>query len=118
MTAAEDTLSADLHPALKARKLCHCLFLVIEQVVYADMTVCQILFAVVTERKRPPLDAFDACAAAKPADAELVMRYRELMERCWSDEASLRPSFPDIISELSPIHNALKRRASGSRPLG
>jgi hypothetical protein len=78
---------------------------------YRNMAFHQIFFAVVNERKRLPLDAFDRCLEQRPADAAIILPYRDLMQRCW-DEAPQRPPFCHIVQELKRLKNILADRAA------
>ena len=54
----------------------------------------QVGFAVVTEGKRPPLDAVHSCYPT-----ECV----ELMQECWATDAAARPTFVEIMERISSI---------------
>ncbi len=87
----------------------------VRQVVYAGMNYGQIFFAVINERRRPPLEAFEVRAAEAPADAAVIAQYRDLMTRCWDDDAAQRPLSSDVLSELSAIHKLVKKRGLEGR---
>lgn len=81
------------------------------------MTFCQIFFAVVNERKRPLLDAFQPAVTELPnelLDRSLVETYQVLMQRCWADEPAERPSFAAILTELSALR-AIARKQSARK---
>ena len=77
------------------------------------MTFCQVFFAVVNERKRPLLDAFQSAMTEFPDDQALLESYQSLMQRCWADEPSERPSFTAILTELSALRGIAKKPSAG-----
>lgn len=83
------------------------------------MTFCQIFFAVVNERKRPVLDAFQSAFTELPDDSSersdraLVETYQALMQRCWADEPAERPSFTAILTELSALRGIARKQSAG-----
>jgi hypothetical protein len=89
------------------------------QAVHAKMTFCQIFFAVVNERKRPVLDAFQSAVTQSPdessdrSDRTLVETYQALMQRCWADEPAERPSFTAILTELSAMKGIARKQSAG-----
>ena len=82
------------------------------------MTFCQIFFAVVNERKRPALDAFEKAVAAVPEDAPMVEAYSDLMQRCWADELAHRPPFTAILNDLTSLKGLGRRLSAGKDNLG
>ena len=72
------------------------------QVPFADLKVGQVFFAVVHENMRPPLDVVDQAKVDLPEeeDHHTLDMYAGLMQRCWAEAPSLRPTFPEIVFEL------------------
>lgn len=77
------------------------------------MTFCQVFFAVVNERMRPPLDAFERAKANFPDDAPLVDLYMDLMQRCWADEPAHRPPFTAILHDLTALRGLGRKVSAG-----
>lgn len=77
------------------------------------MTSCQVFFAVVNERQRPTLDAFDRALLEVPEDKHVIEMYLDLMQRCWADEPARRPPFTDILTELSELKGLGEKVSAG-----
>ncbi|GIL75439.1 hypothetical protein Vretifemale_5158 [Volvox reticuliferus] len=80
---------------------------------YQDMMSVQVMFSTVTENSRPEV----------PPDVELpggpgtsLPMYLQLMERCWQADASLRPSFKDIVEVLQNMQKAETDSPRPQRP--
>lgn len=68
---------------------------------FANLTVGQVFFAVVHEKTRPALDIIDKAKQDLPEeDHRTLDMYADLMQRCWAEAPSVRPTFPQIVSEL------------------
>ncbi len=67
------------------------------------MTSCQVFFAVVNERQRPILEAFDTAVSDLPDVKHMVIMYLDLMQRCWADDPAQRPPFTGILTELAEL---------------
>ena len=68
---------------------------------FANLTVGQVFFAVVHEKTRPALDVIDKAKQDLPEeDHRTLDMYANLMQRCWAEASSVRPTFPQIVSEL------------------
>ena len=60
---------------------------------FANLTLGALFFAVVHEKRRPDLGAFDAAVARGGEHAGLMRQYKALMQRCWSQDPAERPNF-------------------------
>lgn len=60
---------------------------------FANLTLGALFFAVVHEKRRPDLGAFEAAVARGGEHAGLMRQYRALMQRCWSQDPAERPNF-------------------------
>ena len=60
---------------------------------FANLTLGALFFAVVHEKRRPDLGAFEAAVACGGEHAGLMRQYRALMQRCWSQDPAERPNF-------------------------
>lgn len=63
------------------------------QTPFANLTLGALFFAVVHEKRRPDLGAFEAAVARGGEHAGLMRQYRALMQRCWSQDPAERPNF-------------------------
>ncbi|MCO5577545.1 hypothetical protein L7F22_031376 [Adiantum nelumboides] len=71
---------------------------------YASMHYGAIIGGIVSNTLRPPVPRW-----CDPA-------YRSLMERCWSADPSVRPTFSDIARSLRAMEAALTAKAQGQAP--
>ena len=66
------------------------------QMPFQGLTIGQIYSRVVHDGARPSLDVFstakEQCAEERPA----LEVYTDLLQRCWSAEAPLRPRFKEV----------------------
>lgn len=60
---------------------------------FANLTLGALFFAVVHEKRRPELGAFEAAIARGGEHAGLLQQYSALMQRCWSQDLAERPNF-------------------------
>lgn len=85
---------------------------------FANFTVGQVFFAVVHDHIRPPLDVFKEAIEKSEEERPVLEAYVALLQRCWAEKGSERPSFPAILSELSGLRAQVAQLRSASTPGG
>ena len=63
---------------------------------FQGLTIGQIYSRVVHDCARPPLDAFSAAKGRSAEERPALEVYTDLLQRCWSAEASSRPRFAEV----------------------
>ncbi|KAK9827328.1 hypothetical protein WJX81_005997 [Elliptochloris bilobata] len=81
---------------------------------FANLTLGALFFAVVHEKRRPELGAFEAAIAQGGEQAGLMRQYSALMQRCWSQDPAERPVFLKIMTELGRLSRAARPKAPGA----
>ena len=66
------------------------------QMPFQGLTIGQIYSKVVHDNARPPLHAFSEAKEQSAGERPALNVYTDLLQRCWSTEASSRPRFQEV----------------------
>ncbi|GAX75256.1 hypothetical protein CEUSTIGMA_g2701.t1 [Chlamydomonas eustigma] len=70
---------------------------------YEEMMSVQVIFSTVSHNSRPDVPDDDSELPGNPG--KTLQKYKALMERCWSSEVKVRPTFKQAVDELQRLRD-------------